>query len=148
MDMLAPFLGCGESSKALNGDLARQATHILEERDVVRRLEGKHDVDLQVTPSIAGPPGLDVVVVPYQGVHNVEEVGYDGVEAEDNGGKLPVPPQKPCWHDGDEYGYDAEGYTEEEVDLERRVGMRGSGAQTNFRRRGPGKLTALQVEGC
>lgn len=132
-DLLAASLLGRQAGGAAQANLGVETPHHLKEADVEGRVEGKVEVDLQIAPAIASPPGRHIVVPPDEGVDDIAGVADDDGAAEDGGGKLTGDPEKPGGNHADDDGQGAEEDAEEEVDLESSAGVRGRRPRTLFR---------------
>lgn len=75
-------------------------------------------IGVDVAQAVAGPPGLQVVVAPEEGVDDGAQVLDLDVEDEEGGGELAVAVEEAEGHEADEVGEDAEEDAADEVGCE------------------------------
>lgn len=120
----APLPACkrvGPEVADLEGEVAhdgQQAGGIEADGQVVH-------VGVDVAQAVAGPPGLQVVVAPEEGVDDGAQVLDLDVEDEEGGGELAVAVEEAQGHEADEVGEDAEEDAADEVGCEGRGCVRG-----------------------
>ena len=77
-DLLTLLLSGCEGCDSVDGTFCCQATHDFKESDVEGRMQGEEDVCLKIAPAITSIPGFDIIVPPYEGIDDGEEVESHG----------------------------------------------------------------------